>query len=104
MSAAAVLALPISAPLTWAEICTRHPDEWVCLVEMHFVHPNGVEIRTARVIGHGKSRDAPLARAKIWFRKYEDIGHFYTGTVTETPIRPVVIIDAETRDALRYPR
>jgi hypothetical protein len=48
MSAAAVLAPEISEPLTWAEICTRYPDEWVCIVEMDHLHPNGFGFRTAR--------------------------------------------------------
>jgi len=103
MSAAKVLAPEISEPLTWAEICARHPDEWVCLVEIDFTHPNGLEFRTARVIGHGKIRSAPIDQARTWRRQYEEIGHFYTGLVTETPLRPVVIIDDETRDAFRYP-
>jgi hypothetical protein len=104
MSAAEVLASELSEPLTWAEICGRHPDEWVCLVEIEFTHPNGLEFRTARVIGHGKIRRASLAQATTSFARYDEIGHFYTGHITETPLRPVVIIDDETRDAFRYPR
>jgi hypothetical protein len=34
--AAEVAPAEISELLTWAEICARHPDEWVCLVEMEF--------------------------------------------------------------------
>ena len=56
MSAAEVLAPEISEPLTWVEICRRYPDEWVCLVEMDRVHPFGFEFRSARVVGHGKTR------------------------------------------------
>jgi hypothetical protein len=104
MSAAEVLALEISEPLTWDEICACHPVEWVCLVEIDFTHPNGLELRTARVIGHGKTRRASLDQGATWFARYDDIGLFYTGHITETPLRPVVIIDDETRDAFRYPR
>jgi hypothetical protein len=103
MSAAEVLVPEISRPLTWAEICACHPEEWVCLVEIDFTHPNGLEFRTARVIGHGKSRRAPFDQARAWRARYDEIGHFYTGHVAETPLRPVVIIDDETRDAFRYP-
>jgi hypothetical protein len=102
MSAAEVLAPEISEPLTWDAICARHPDEWVCLVEIDFTHPNGLEFRTARVIGHGNTRRAPFDQAKAWRAQYEEIGHFYTGRA-EQPLRPVVIIDDETRDAFRYP-
>lgn len=104
MSAAELLAPEISEPLTWAEICGRYPDEWVCLVEIDFTHPNGWEFRTARVIGHGKTQRASLDQATTWFARYDEIGHFYTGHITEAPLRPVVIIDDETRDAFRYPR
>jgi hypothetical protein len=39
----------ISEPLTWAEICARYPDEWVCLVEMDFIYPNGHRLSGRRV-------------------------------------------------------
>ena len=104
MRAAAAFVAEISEPLTWPEICARHPDEWVCLVEIDFTHPNGLAFRTARVVGHGKTRRAPLEQAQAWRTQYEDIGHYYTGRVTERPLRPVVLIDDETRDAFRYPR
>lgn len=102
--AAEVVAAAISEPLTWAEICERHPDEWVCLVEIDFIHPNGLLFRTARVIGHGKTRGAPVDQARPWRDQYEVIGHFYTGRITVRPPRPTLILDDETRDALRYRR
>ncbi len=104
MNAADLVAPEISEPLTWEEICARHPDEWVCLVERDFTYPNGPEVRAARVIGHGKTRREPFDQAKPWRARYELIGHFYTGCIKQTPLRPVVIIDDETRDAFRYPR
>jgi hypothetical protein len=91
----------ISEPLTWAEICARHPDEWVCLVEVDFIHPNGLEFRTARVVGHGKTRGEPFAQASPWWAHYDEIGHLYTGRITERPPRPSLIIDDEIRDLIR---
>jgi hypothetical protein len=85
MSAAEVLAPEISKPLTWAEICARHPDEWVCLVEIDRVHPNDFEFRTARVIGHGKTRREPVEQAMTWRAEYEFIGHYFTGRITARP-------------------
>ena len=38
--------------LSWAEICARYPNEWVCLVDM--LEAAG-SIRFARVIGHDRS-------------------------------------------------
>jgi hypothetical protein len=28
----------ISEPMTWTQICERHPDEWVALVEIEWVN------------------------------------------------------------------
>lgn len=104
MSAAEVIAAEISEPLTWAEICTRYPDEWVCLAEMDRLHPFGFAFRTARVIGHGKTRRDPVDQARSWRAHYSVIGHYYTGRVAVRPPRPSVILDDETRDAIRYRR
>ena len=101
---AKVVAAEISEPLTWAEICTRYSDEWVCLVEMDYIHPNGPELRTARVIGHGKTRRAPVEQARPWRDHYDLIGHYYTGRITVRPPRPCLILDDETRDLLRHRR
>jgi hypothetical protein len=76
MSAAEVLAPEISEPLTWVEICTRYPDEWVCLVEMDRVHPFGFEFRSARVVGHGKTRRAPIEQAMRWRSHYDSIARW----------------------------
>jgi hypothetical protein len=104
MRAAEVLASTISEPLTWDEICDRHLDEWVCLAEIDFTHPNDLPFRTARVIGHGKTQSESLDQATTSFPQYDEIGHFYTGELTMTYLRPAVIIDDETRNAFRYPR
>ena len=95
MSAAEVLAPEISAPLTWAEICARYPDEWVCLVEMDRVHPFGFEFRTARVIGHGKTRRAPIDQALRWRSRYAAIGHYFTGRIAVRSLRPCLVPDDE---------
>jgi hypothetical protein len=97
---AEVLAPEISELLTWDEICSRYPDEWVCLVDMECDHPDTPEIRKARVIGHGKTRRAPVDQAMHWRDQYEEIGYFFTGRITSRPlfrVRPrVVILDDET--------
>jgi hypothetical protein len=90
-----------SEPLTWAEICARYPDEWVCLVEMDRLHPYGFEFRSARVIGHGKTR-RPLRAGRPWRARYQVIGHYFTGRVPVRPPRPSFILDDQTRDGIRY--
>ena len=101
MHAVATLDLQITEPLTWDEICERYPDQWVCLVEMDFTHPNGLEFRTARVVGHGKSRREPFVQSDPWRAYYDVIGHFYTGSITERPLRPALVIDDEIRHLIR---
>jgi hypothetical protein len=96
MSAAEVLAPDVSEPLTWAEICARYPDEWVCLVEMDCLHPSGFEFRSARVIGHGKTRRAPVEQAMRWRAHYAMIGHYFTGRIKVRSLLPPEIIDDET--------
>jgi len=71
----------ISEPLTWAEICQRYPDQWVCLVEIDIIEEQNFEFHSARVIGHGKTRREPFVQARPWRDKYDTIGHFYTGKI-----------------------
>ena len=72
----------ISEPLTWKQICERYPDEWVCLVEIDSVNDTDFEFRSARIIGHGKTRREPLEQARPFRAQYEEIGHYFTGRVT----------------------
>lgn len=71
----------VSEPLTWREICALYPDEWVALVEIDWVNENDLDFRSARVAGHGKTRREPLEQARPLRKRYEDIGHFFTGPV-----------------------
>lgn len=73
-----IIAPAISEPLTWAAICERYPDQWVCLVEIDRIHPNDFAFRTARVIGHGQSRGEPLDQARPWRQRYRSIAHYST--------------------------
>lgn len=91
----------ISDTLTWGEICERHPDEWVCLVEIEHARPNDVRIVSARVVGHGKTKREPVEQAKVWWAQYSTIGHFYTGKLRAPPPIIRVIVEDETRDVLR---
>ena len=71
MDAADVLVPDETEPLRWAEICTRYPDQYVCLVDV--VRPplrspeilTARTIRSARVIDHDRSVRALLDRNGI---------------------------------------
>jgi len=82
MNAAANIAPQISEPLTWEEICQKYPDQWVCLVEIDKLEEQNFEFRTARVVGHGKTRREPLEQAHALRSRYESIGHYFTGRIT----------------------
>ena len=75
----------ITEPLAWAQICERYPDEWVCVVEIVWDKPRKWNFRNARVIGHGKTRRAPIEQAKIWLDDYSRFGYYYTGKI-EAPV------------------
>lgn len=72
------LAPTLSEPLPWPEICERYPDEWVSLVEIERVGPADPDVCTARVVGHGKTRLAPLDMARPWWNRYPRMGHRHT--------------------------
>lgn len=69
----------ISEPLTWEQICDRYPNEWVCLVEIGKINDTDFEFRTARVVGHGKTRIAPHDQARPFLERYRSMGHYFTG-------------------------
>ena len=101
MVTAQTLEAEISDTLTWAQICERHPDEWVCLVEIEHTRPNDAKIVSARVVGHGKTKRDPVEQAKSWWTRYSTIGHFYTGTLRAPRSILRVIVEDEARDLLR---
>ena len=104
MSAAEKIASAITDPLTWAEICERYPDQQVCLVEIDRIHPRGLEFRTARVIGHGKTRRKAFEQSRAWRDRYSELGCRFTGQPKTPLVRPAWILDDEIRNAIRYRR
>jgi hypothetical protein len=101
MEAAKARMAEISEPLTWAEIREQYPDQQVCLVEIDRIHPRGFDFRTARVVGHGRTRREAFAQARPWWDNHDDIGRYFTGRTTAPLVRPSLILDDETRDAIR---
>jgi hypothetical protein len=90
MIEAASTAPTVSAPMTWREICERHPDEWVVLVEIDWVNETDLDFRSARVAGHGKTRKEPLDQARPLQSRYPSMGHFFTGRV-RAPLVPLLL-------------
>lgn len=84
-----IAAANLSEPLTWAQICERHPDEWVVLVEVDWVEKDEdnltFEFHSARVATHGPTRREPLMQAKPLWARYPEMAHYFTGQV-RTPL------------------
>lgn len=104
MGAAEKIEPKIPEPLTWAEICERYPDQQVCLVEIDRIHPRGLDFRTARVVGHGKTRREAFEQSHAWRDRYPELGFRFTGQAKTPLVRPSWILDDEARNAIRYRR
>ena len=91
----------ISPPMTWDEICALYPEERVCLVEVEYTHPNGCDVRTGRVVGHGKTSTEAFLQARPWRAHYDLITHLFTGELTEMSFHPRLVLDAETGNPIR---
>jgi clan AA aspartic protease (TIGR02281 family) len=99
MNAAEKLSPTISEPLTWAEICERYPDEWVCLVEMDQIHPNNFGFRSARMIGHGTTAREALNEALPWQERYQTVGHYFTGKIKPPCLPPRLVMTDESESS-----
>lgn len=76
MSAAEKIAPTIAEPRPWAEICSLHPDEWVCLVEVE--RETDGPIRSARVVGHHRSIKEALKQVDSW-SSHPMVSYSHTG-------------------------
>ena len=100
MNAAKPIAPTISEPLSWAAICERYPDQFVCVVDIEWTHPRDFEFRTARVIGHGKTRREPLEHARAWWDRYPSIGFYSTGQPVPATDHPGCLTLVEIPDGV----
>jgi hypothetical protein len=91
----------LASALTWSEICELYPNQHVCLIDVVKSEPQALELITARVVGHGRSLRVALEEARR--KGVYDIVLRFTGT-TRVPTRPRLVLDDETRDAIRYRR
>lgn len=101
MNAAEQVAPHETEPLSWAEICARYPDQYVCLVDTEAVELGSPEIKTGRVVGCGATRRAAFDPIRGLGAKYPLHSVRFTGVCTEPLIRPSLVIDDETLEILR---
>ena len=67
--------------LGWDEICKRHPDEWVVLVDADWTNDRDFAFGSALVVGHSKSRRGASADVKAAFKRHNEVGCFWTGEI-----------------------
>lgn len=101
MDAAEQLVPVATEPLSWGEICARYPEQFVCLVEIVRVELRSPEIKTACVVGHGRTHDAAFEPIRDFNVRYPRCAVRFTGSCAEPLIRPSLIIDDETLELLR---
>lgn len=76
--------------LTWDQICSRFPNEWVVLVNADWENVDwendqdselGTEFGTALVLGHYKRRKEASPHIKAAFKHYREIACYWTGEI-----------------------
>ena len=73
--------------LTWEQICTRHPDEWVVLVDIEWIDSDcDMSFRTAVVLGHSRTSSECLVITRDRRPIGSEAAHLFTGTV----VAPIV--------------
>ncbi len=99
VNAAEQLVRSAPEPLTWAEICARYPDQFVCLVDVVPIEPRSPEIHTAQIVGYGPTRRAAFDPIRNT-RKYSRWSVVFTGECTKPLRRPTLILDDEALKSL----
>ena len=103
MDAAERVTPDATEPLSWAEICSRYPERYVCLVDVVRPPLHSPEILTACVVGHGATYEAAFEPIRELDQRYPRFSIRYTGVCTEPLIRPSLVIDGETLELLAQP-
>ncbi len=82
MRAAQMHAPRLPERLTWAEMCERYPDQWVCLVKAELSPSSREQVRAGHVVGHGMPLGQAIEQARPW-EAHHEIGRFHTGPVVD---------------------
>lgn len=73
--------MDIDERLTWKQICTRYPEQWVILVDHDWQPHNVTEYKTARVIAIGHTRAEAKERARPRLDSFYEWGCHFTGPI-----------------------
>ena len=89
--------------LRWEDICTRYPDQYVCIVDIEHPEHGSPEITTARVVGNGATRAVAFAPFGQLRSNYRVHAVRFTGVCTMPLIRPALILDDDDLEILAEP-
>jgi hypothetical protein len=67
--------------LTWQEICSRYPDQWVVLADADWVNDTDFEFRSAEVIACHRRRKDASPDVKAMLAHGRRVGCFWTGEI-----------------------
>lgn len=80
MDAVAHVESELPALMTWDEIRTTYPNQWVCVVDARWDEPRKHHLHSARVVASG-GRHETYVSARPWRNRYSELGHYYTGKI-----------------------
>lgn len=100
MDAAGDIGIELAKPLTWTEICEKHPNEWVCLVEIE--RESDGRISSGRVVGHHRSINEALNLVDSW-SSYPMVAYSNTGKI-KLPRFPRIEMTDDLRELVRARR
>jgi hypothetical protein len=89
--------------LTWEEICARYPNQFVCLVDMVKDAPRSPGIASARVVGHGVTRDVAFEPVRALPVPHPMHAVRFTGECPEPYLRPSLVLDEDALAILSAP-
>ena len=76
--------------LTWREICTRYPDQWVALADIAWVNRTDFAFTVAEVIASFAERKAATPTMKaLHASNRRSVGCFWTGKLIQAEIAPM---------------
>lgn len=71
----------VEARLSWNQICTQFPDEWVVLVDADWTDDHNFSFGTALVFSHRKQRRDATADLGRACAGSQNVGCFFTGRI-----------------------
>jgi hypothetical protein len=92
MEAEKLAANPRDERLSWSEICSRYPKQWVVLVDIDWIDQDcDFEFRTAVVLDHSEGREECVRRTRHLRAVGSEWAHYFTGPI-DPPVMPLSVL------------